>query len=204
MPENQTQDQAPSSELILSIRNRGKAIPYFGSDKRPDGNENHGFKALKGHTEDAGLVPEILDNTALRNAVITLNDPSTPFFTIGCAKSCNREDSGYWMKGYLEFSFNYIEFASDARYYFELFFHFNDWFRQQFQRAMVGYHFELEGAIFTDKSSAHGFTSTVWIRTLTLATEEETKGAWAWALNLLVEFLKTVPVNLSLRDQIYL
>src|ERR1700732_1386852 len=162
-----TENQAPTSELILSIRNRGKAIPYFGSDKRSDGSENHGFKALKGRTYDVDLVPEVLDNAALRNAVITLNDPGTPFFTIGCEKSCNRENSGYWMKGYLEFSFNYTELVSDARYYFELFFHFNDWFHQQLQRAIVSYHFELDGAIFTNKSSAHGFTTTVWIRTLT-------------------------------------
>lgn len=198
MTDNQTR-----SELVLSIRDRGKAIPYPESGPRPDGAENYGFKALKGRSQDADLIPEVLDNIALKNAVIALNARETPFFTVGCEKSCNQDQLGYWMKGYLEFSFNYTELVADARYYFEIFFHFNTWFRKQPQEAVVQYHFELEGAAFLDASTAHGFSLTVWITTSTLPAEESTRAAWSWALNLLVEFLNTVPTKLGLRGRIY-
>jgi hypothetical protein len=197
-----TESAKPESSLIFSIRRHHKAIPYFGSGPRPDGAENYGFKTLKGRTGDADLIPEAQDNAAIKNALIALNDQATPFFTVGCEKSCNQQGSAYWMRGYLEFSFNYTEMASDAMFYFKLFFGFNRWFLEQPPEATVQYHFELEGAHFMD-ISADGYTVVVWITTVTLPTVEVTQKAWAWALHMLVIFLQTVEIDPSLKGRIY-
>lgn len=185
-------DRHPESNLILSIRNHFKAVPYPGSGPRADGHENYACKIIKGHTSDVDLIPEVQDSAALRNAVIALNDRATPFLTIGCEKSCNQDKSGFWMRGFLEFAFNYAVLIRDAQSYFKLFFDFTHWFWEQPKEAVVEYHFQLEGAQFID-IPAHGFSVTAWITTLTLPTEDEAKKAWAWALDMLVKFLANFP-----------
>jgi hypothetical protein len=194
--------QAPESSLILSIRNHFKAVPYPGSGLRPDGSENYGCKIIKGRVAEVDLIPEVLDNPALRNAVIALNERTTPFLTIGTEKSCNQDKSGFWMRGFLEFSFNYIEGIRDAQAYFKLFFDFNHWFWEQPKQAVVEYHFQLEGAQFID-IPAQGFSVVVWITTLVLPTEGETKKSWAWALDTLIKFLMTIPDNPALPGRMY-
>jgi hypothetical protein len=87
---------APESKLILSIRNRGKAVPYGGADEdRPDGTRNCGFKNLKGKPEEVDSIPEARDNPSLKNALLVVNGTDTPFFTMGCEKSCNKEVAGH-------------------------------------------------------------------------------------------------------------
>jgi len=39
--------------------------------------------------EECALIPEVQDSPALKNALIALNAPETPFFTVGCEKSGN-------------------------------------------------------------------------------------------------------------------
>jgi hypothetical protein len=197
-----TETQQPQSSLILSIRNFSKGVPYYGSGLRPDGSENHGFKPLKGHTDDVALIPEAQDNSALRNALLALNGQATPFFTLGCEKSCNQDKSGYWMRGFLELSFNYTELVLDAQRYFKLFFDFNHWFWEQAQEATVEYHFQLEGASFMN-ISVNGFTVVVWITTVLVPTAEDAQKAWAWALDTLVTFLMSIAPNPALRGHIY-
>jgi len=194
--------QVPESILVLSIRNRTKAVPYPGSGIRADGHENYGFKPLKGRIGEVESIPEVQDNPALSNALKALNDESGLFFTIGCEKSCNQESAGFWMRGFLEFSFNYIELVTDAQNYFKLFFDFTHLFWELPPEAVVQYHFELEGSTFTNVS-VNGFTVVVWITTLPLPTEEATKKAWAWALDTLVKYLKSLPINPALRGRIY-
>ena len=192
----------PESSLIFSIRNYHKAVPYPGSGLRDDGHENYGFKPLKGRSDEAALIAEVQDNESLKNALIELNDPSTLFFTIGCEKSCNPHNSTYWMRGFLEFAFNYTELVSDAQNYFKLFFDFTHLFWEQPTEAAVEYHFQLEGAGFLDADAA-GFTAIVWITTLAMPSEEVTKKTWSQALDLLVKYLKSVPVNPALRGRMY-
>jgi hypothetical protein len=180
-----------SSTLILSTPHKSpKAIPYGGS-KREDGGENHGFRPLKGKPEECALIAEVQDNSALKNALITLNGTETPFFTVGCEKSCNRHSTGagYWMKGYVEVAFNYKELVQDAQNYFKLFFDFNlNWFWKQKQEAVVHYHFELEMGHFWQHLSLHegAFTTAVWIQTEVLQSEKDAQNAWAWAPSVMV------------------
>jgi hypothetical protein len=182
---------APQSRLLFSIRQRGKAVPYGGCDKdRPDGSaKNRGFKNLKRKPEELASIPEIQDNDSLRNALVVLNAYDSPFFTVGCEKACNKDATGDWMRGYLEFSFNYRELVADAQFYFKLFFDFNNWYWSQEQKNVILYEFELEGADFWEVSAA-GFTMTVWITTTAFKTDQEAKNAWRWGLDTLVDFLK--------------
>ncbi len=184
----------PQSRLVFSIRQRGKAVPYGGSDEdRPDGSpKNRGFKNLKLKPEELASIPEVQDNDSLRNALVVLNSPDSTFFTVGCEKACSKDATGNWMRGYLEFSFNYRELVADAQFYFKLFFDFNRWYRSQEQKNVILYEFELEGADFWEVS-AEGFTVTVWITTTVLQTDEEAINAWKWGLDTLVDSLKQYP-----------
>jgi hypothetical protein len=197
-------DTAPESNLILTIRNHYKGIPYPGSGPRSDGSENYGCKIIKGRPGDVDLIPEVRDNASLRNAVKALNDCATPFLTLGCEKSCNRANvgSGYWMKGYLELALNYAHAIANAQNYFKLFFDFNHWFWEQPKQTGVQYDFQLEGAQFIE-AGVQGFSLALWISTLVLPTEEEAKNAWARALDTVVEFLGTIPDKPMLPDRLY-
>ena len=93
-----------------------------------------------------GATPYLGSITALENALIALNAPTTPFFTVGCEKAFGKNESGHWIGGYLEFAFNYAELVEDAAFYFKLFFLFNQWYWNQKQQAGVKYTFELAGA----------------------------------------------------------
>jgi len=197
-----TESQAPESNLIFSIRNHYKAVPYPGSGLRPDGSENHGCKIIKGRVADVNLIPETFDNAALTNAIVALNDKATPFLTIGCEKSCNNGPSGFWMRGFLELSFNYVQGITYAENYFKLFFNFTHWFWDQPKQAVVEYHFQLEGAQFF-QVPAQGFSLVVWITTPVLPTEDETRSAWAWALDSLTKFLMTIPDQPDLPGRMY-
>jgi hypothetical protein len=190
------------SSLIFSIRNHFKAVPYPGSGPRPDGSENYGCKIIKGKGNDEVLVPEALDNAALTNAITSLNDRATPFLTIGCEKSCNKDASGFWMRGFLELSFNYVQGISNAQNYFKLFFDFTHWFWEQPKQAVVEYHFQLEGAQFFE-IPAQGFSLVAWITTQALPTENGARAAWAWALDTLTKFLMTIPDHPGLPGRMY-
>jgi hypothetical protein len=108
------------------------------------------------------------------------------------------------MRGYLEFSFNYSEQVSDAQSYFPMFFHFNQWFWDLPNKPSVMYHFELEGAHFGDAQvPVDGFTSTVWITTSVLPSENEARKTWGLALDLFVEYLKCMPVKPNYRKRLY-
>lgn len=79
--------------MMLTIRNRSKGVPYGGSgEPREDGSANYGFKPLKGKPEEAARIHEVQDEEHFRAALVAINDPSTPFFTVGCEKSFNHDD----------------------------------------------------------------------------------------------------------------
>jgi len=180
------------STLILSIRNRLKAISYSGSGQRPDGGQNYGFRPLKGKPEECALIAEVQDDIALKNALVSLNHSDSIFFTVACEKSCNQHSSGcgYWMKGYVEVAFSYKVMVQNAQCYFQLFYDFNlNWFWKQKQEAIVQCHFELEPTNFW-RHQVVGFAMTVWIQTEVMPSEDAARNAWSWALNTFVDFMK--------------
>ena len=144
---------------------------------------------------------EARDDDALREAILRINNPKTPFFTVGCEKAFNRElgqggSEAFWAKGYLEFSFNYRDIVTDACNYFTLFFRFNKAVVSQKFDENVWFHWELDGASFLD-GGCHGWTCCVWIQTGDCPSEAESKRVWHAALNFLATFLDGVePVTL--------
>ena len=128
---------------------------------------------------------------ALKNALLTLNQKETIFFTAACEKSCNQRGSGFWKKGYVELAFNDRKLAGNAAYYFHLFYAFNhNWFWKQKHEAVVHYHFELEITNFW-KQQFEAFTVTVWSYTEVMPSDERAQTAWDWALNTFVDFMRT-------------
>jgi hypothetical protein len=183
-----------NATVFLSIKNGGKGIPYGGAlEDRPDGSRNHGFKPLKTNPAEIAVIPEIQGITALENAIIALNAPDSPFFTVGCEKASGKIDSGHWMRGYLEFAFNYSELVTNAEFYFKLFFLFNQWDWNQRPQIGVQYNFELEGAAFL-AADVSGFTITAWISAGAYPTEELARTAWEGAVDMLVTFLSQHPI----------
>jgi hypothetical protein len=187
------------NHLIFSIRDHGKSIPYYGGN-RPEGSINHGFKLLRGNLDDVNSIPEAQDNEAIKKALLALNGSESHFFTIGCEKACNKGDEGYWMRGYLEVSFNSIQFVADAQNYFRLFFKFNEHIKEQEQRNPernpVHYSFELEGAHFL-ATNTDGFTLVIWITTMSLPTEDDAKREWGEAIDVLMDYLVSLRTNSS-------
>ena|SRR5579862_8046763 len=189
-----------NATVFLSIKNGGKGIPYGGAhEDRPDGSRNHGFKPLKSNPAEIAVIPEAQGITALKNALIALNAANSPFFTVGCEKASGENDSGHWMRGYLEFAFNYCELVADAQFYFKLFYRFNQWYWQQKEQVGVQYSFELEGADFLDAkinggATVSGLTITAWILAGSYPTKDLAQAAWEGALDMLVTFLSQHPV----------
>lgn len=186
------------TEIRLTISNGGKGIPYGGSGiPREDGSANYGFKALKGKPEEAAKIHEVQDEPHFRDALVAINDPSTPFFTVGCEKSFNQDEEGHWARGFIEVAFNYCELVDDAQWYFKLFFDFNQlvW-RSRFNEP-VRFHFEIESAHFLD-GNCDGFSVTVWITTAFMPTAEEVREIWGKSVDFLVESLKQYQAQPSL------
>jgi hypothetical protein len=179
------------TSLLLTIKNRPKAIPYP-SGEHDDGSKNHGFKPLKAVPEDVETIPEAQDNDSLKLALKRLNARRTPFFTVGCEKAYNKSQNGCWARGYLEFSFNYVEIAADPDYYFRIFFGFNQYVWEQQEQKTVQYHFELEPAHYMERN-ADGYTCSVWITTAEFPEDEQARSIWGSALDTLVGFLEQVP-----------
>ncbi len=181
------------TQVVLSIRNRHKGIPYFGGI-REGGSVNYGFRPLKGKPVEAAEVPEVQDEEHLKNALVVINDSNTAFFTTACEKSFNHDDNGFWAKGFLEFSYNYTEMVTDAQNYFKLFFEFNRSIWQQGFNEPVQYHWELEGAVFTDCNSCTGYTACVWIATADFDNQSDLRSVWGKSVDFLVDFLREIPL----------
>jgi hypothetical protein len=180
--------------LNLSIRNRGKGVPYGPVDRGESA--NRGFKALKRDPRLIAEVAEACDDDVLRNAIMRINAPHTPFFSVGCEKSFNKEigkegRETFWAKGYLEFSFNYKETVADACSYFVLFFNFNRAVIDQKFDKPIWFHWELEGAHFFD-GDCHGWTCCVWIQTTDCPSENESREVWHAGVDFFATFLEGV------------
>ncbi len=182
-----------NATVFLSIKDGGKGIPYGGTgEDRPGGSRNHGFKSLKSNPEEIAAIPEAQRFGALTRALVAMNTADSPFLTVGCEKAFGSNESGQWIRGYLEFAFNYAELIADATFYFKLFFFFNQWYSKRKQLAGVQYNFELEGATFL-KTNVSGFTISAWISAGTYPTREGAQASWEDALDVLIEFLSQQP-----------
>lgn len=170
------------TNIILSIKSSKKTIPYAGAGT------DHGFKPLKGRPDEAATIPEVHDSDALKNALVKINNNATPFFTVGCALSINSEPGGFWAKGYLEFSFNYIEIAKDSPNYFLLFEQFNKYIRASGFNLPVDFNFQLEEANFP-AIAADGHTASVWITTAEFPARDDAQKTWNQSIGLLADFL---------------
>ncbi len=172
----------------------GKPIPYPPEDHAES--TNYGFKILKGNPSLIDDVPEVSDNSSLRNALVRLNAPATPFFTIGCEKSFNRGKTAdglacFWARGYLEFAFNSKEGVSGAENYFILFFQFNQRVASSGFDGLVSFHWELAPARFI-AANCYGWTACVWITTEDMPSEAKARTLWGEALGLLTIFLEGI------------
>ena len=131
--------QPPPTYLnVLSLSPYGKAIPYTGNATcEANKYSNCGFKNLKAQPELIHTVPELVADSALRSLVQSLNADSSSFFSVGCFSDPVQIDQGHRYKGYVDFSWNCKKCVQDAINYFSLFFHFEQFLRDQdFQQAV--------------------------------------------------------------------
>src|ERR1700752_1620806 len=123
MPSSAFMDRLPA---LLSIRHRGKGVPYFGSgQKRADGDASFGFQNLKSAPERVESLPEVHSDPALKQLLQRANAPKTCVFTVGCVSGPTSDERGHAYCGYIEFALNSQEAVQDASSYFPLFFHFS-------------------------------------------------------------------------------
>ena len=177
------------AQLRLTIDPGFKTIPYTPA-VRDGGSVCHGFKPLKGRPgAEAEAIEEARDADCLKRALVDINKAETSFFTVGCEKSWNTEASGFWVKGYIEFAFNFSDLAADATSYFVAFFHFNRLLEQRSYTAPVSFHWELQGACFLDANRSSGFTAAVWIETGVGPSAELVRQVWCGAVDILRDHL---------------
>jgi hypothetical protein len=172
--------------LILTIGNRTTTIPS--TETGHDDPARPPFRPLKGRPDDVPAIPEVENCDALKNALTTINDSSTPFFTIGCGKSFNSEQESHWVRGYVSFSFNHMELAKDSPNYFLLFEQFNNYVLGTKFNLPVDFNFEISGADFTSVP-ASGYLSRVWITTTEFPAMDLPKKLWNQSVGFLADFL---------------
>jgi hypothetical protein len=180
---------------FLTMHHHLKPIPYPAVDRGVEG-KNHGFIALKGGTGPSPLIPEAQGDQALNEALTALNAASSPFFTVGCEKALNKDDSGFWKRGYLEFAFNDSVLSSDSRNYFALFQGFSERLNRLAFKTPLSFEWEIEQAVFVAADTG-GWTVSVWIATPVAATENEAHLAWAIGMGTLVEALTEIDVPIT-------
>ncbi|MEA4834974.1 MAG: hypothetical protein VB133_07565 [Anaeromusa sp.] len=181
-------------DIQLRLNFKPKGVPY-GAVERSD-STNHGFKELKGNAAAAERIAEVQDNEALKKALVNINRIDTPFFTVGCEKSLNREitNDRYWMKGFIEFAFNYADIVDNAQHYFKLFYEFNKVVAETKYDLPIQFVWEIEAAHFS-KINTGGFTATVWITTMDNPERKEIEDMWGAGVSYLANFLSNYPTG---------
>lgn len=186
----------------LSIRHRGKPIPYGGNGVlRDDGEANHGFKYVKGDDAALRAIPELTKDPALLELALAINAPQTGLFSIGCVSGAVDDERGHRDCGYIEFAINSKSAIADAQSYFPIFFHFDRFLNDARFSAPAHFNWELEGATFMESDDSSGFTCAIFINTGYSQTREEATHIWSESLGALANFLKNVPAEQS--DFIY-
>ena len=148
----------------LFISNYGKAIPYNSSKI-----EQKNGKTNYGF-KNLKLKPQLID---------TVPELSS---------------DGYLYRGYIEFSFNCRVCVQDARNYFSLYFHFEQFLRQHKFDQKVKLQWMLEEVYFSDVD-IDGFSCAIFIFTNHCSSCEEAYCSWQKSLGILESFLLTVQVR---------
>ena len=186
--------QSPYSNSLF-ISNYGKAIPYSSSKiKHPNGKINYGFKNLKVKPDLIDTVPELSSDDALKSLVRSLNSHKTNFFSVGCFSGKVSEAEGYLYRGYIEFSFNCRTCVQDARNYFSLYFHFEQFLRRHKFAQKVKLKWMLEETHFSDVD-VNGFSCAIFIFTTHCSSFEKAYYSWQKSLEMLESFLLSVQVQ---------
>lgn len=180
-------------QVYLWIDHTPKVIPYGGDGGlRPDGHANYGFTNLKGNLHLLDAIPELASDPSLKSLVEAINVEETGVFSVGCSSGEVREQKGYRYTGYIEFVFNAQSFVGEVQNYFPLFLHFDRLlFERRFSQS-VRFGWEIQPARFLD-ANVGGFTCSVFVDTALSLSEEEAAKAWSAALEILKEFLGSIP-----------
>lgn len=179
---------------FLSIRHRGKGIPYGGlGEARPDGDANYGFRCAKGRPEVLDWIPELKRDPALDALVRNINRDDTGLLSIGCVSGKVADEKGFRYSGYVEFAFNSRQAIADAANYFPVFFHFDRCLQEHGFAEQAIFNWVLEGATFLEADRASGFTCTVVINTAYAADSGIADASWATCLEWLGHYLSSVP-----------
>ena len=163
-------------KTLLTVGHAAKGIPYIAADYA-DGNRNFGFTGLKGHPERIGQIEEAKGIPSYTALLTALNATKSPFFSVGCEKTFNSDESGHWGSGFMEFAFNFAELVSDASNYFTLFYHFTHDAAPFIKAHGVQFHWIITPARFHD-GPCDGFTCSVWMTTAQFATAAEARAEW--------------------------
>jgi hypothetical protein len=178
-------------ENYFAILRGGKGIPY-GSGARSEGTFNHGFRPLKGKLSEIDVVPEAIEDSALRRLLEKINGQDTRLFSVGCMSADVDDDpQGKRVTGYIEFALNEKSFVSDPIPYFEIFFHFTQRLANQKFTERVRFNWELLGATFCD-AACDGFTCRVIINTSYHVDRQEARTCWEKSLNVLGDHLAEI------------
>lgn len=173
-------------QVVLTVSSHEKPIPY--NAYLHEDHSNYGFMELKGAPEKVALVEEVKDIPCLQRFLHVLNANTSAFFSVGCDKSFHSDESGHWVRSYIEFAFNYVALVQDAQHYFYLFFQFHKCIEPFVSKSNVQFHWELEPAEFT-AASCQGFSCSIWITTGVIPNAIEARQLWETAVNRLSDFL---------------
>lgn len=175
-------------ENYLSLPRGGKGIPYGPSELREDGTQNHGFRPLKGKTEEIASVAEPIDDPELAILITKINLPETGVFSVGCLSSDVDEEQGMRVTGYVEFALNDKKLVNDAIPYFEIFFDFSQRLISQKFDQKVRFNWELLPATFFE-ADCQGFTCSIVVNTFYHDSREGARQCWSNSLRVLGDHL---------------
>lgn len=178
------------TRLFLTISRDSKTVPYPPKSRNHGHQGNAGFVDLKGNRDAISRIQEATGDAALTSALTSLNDPVSPFFTIGCEHATALDEGGHVKRGYLELAFNCSRLVRNPTNYFILFLGFDRWMHDAKVEWPVDYHWELMSVHFS-RPSVDGWTLTVWLTTSPNAGDREgIVKLWADAMATQVSFLR--------------
>ena len=167
----------------------GKSIPYPRT-----GQGNYGFKNLKVRPELIDTIPELLNDQGLKSLVKALNTQESDFFSVGCFSDIRKTLKGLRHRGYIEFAWNCTTCVQDAVHYFSLFFHFDQFLRNQCFDHRVKLDWLIEEAQFSDIGLS-GFCCAIFIDTAPCQLNAD--AVWQTSLQTIESFFKSIPKTSS-------
>lgn len=189
-----------SCKVFLTVDTRRKHIPY--QSETHDGSQNFGFKILKGKLHKIDSIQEAKGFPGIIHVLRALNESNSPFFSIGCEKYIGEQPfSGFYARGYIEFSFNYAIMANFANLA-EFFRMFSIHCANSNTRSGDSFDFNMQPAHFK-KIGLDGYSCCVWIRTGEHSSYSEAEQSYNRSAIFLAKFIETVGAPASLPEAIY-